>query len=100
MAWSKVSRHKRGYGTAHDKARKLLLATEPLCRSCAAKGLATVATIADHIKPLSKGGTGSMDNMQPMCGPCHDAKTLTESADARGTTYKPKQEIGLDGWPK
>lgn len=28
----------------------------------------------DHIRPSSKGGTNAMDNLQPMCAACNNAK--------------------------
>lgn len=99
MAWSKVSRHKRGYGTAHDKARKLLFAQEPLCRACASIGRVSLAHIADHIVNLASGGTGDMDNMQPLCIACHDDKTAREAAASQGRTYTPRRLIAEDGWP-
>ena len=99
MAWSKLSRHERGYGTAHDKARKQLLAQEPMCRECMAKGIVTVATIADHVISKAKGGAPGIENMQPLCKPCHDEKTAKESAEAQGKVYRPRQTTGVDGWP-
>ena len=71
----------RGYGCQHQKARKRLLAREPLCRICKANGRTTVATIADHIKNLASGGSQSEDNLQPLCDACHREKTLREAQD-------------------
>jgi HNH endonuclease len=34
----------------------------------------TVATTADHVVPLAKGGTDALWNLVPACGPCNQAK--------------------------
>lgn len=47
----------------------------------------------DHITPTSKGGTDVLHNLQAMCIPCHERKTLRESGVIE------KTPIGLDGWP-
>lgn len=99
LAWSKLSRHARGYGASWDRLRKVILAREPLCRTCTAQGRVTVATHVDHIKPKAKGGTDEERNLQPLCAPCHELKTAKESAEANGGTYRPRQAIGPDGWP-
>lgn len=93
MAWSTVSRHKRGYGTAWDKLRKLVLTTEPLCRSCLTKGVVTIANHVDHILPKAKGGTDHLANLQPLCAECHEAKTIRENGGQQ------RQGCGADGWP-
>lgn len=46
-------------------------------------GRLAVASIRDHIKPLAEGGTDDHDNIQALCIPCHDAKTVQESARGR-----------------
>jgi 5-methylcytosine-specific restriction protein A len=33
----------------------------------------------DHTKPLADGGTDTPDNVQPLCTPCHKAKTAREA---------------------
>jgi 5-methylcytosine-specific restriction endonuclease McrA len=33
------------------------------------------ATDVDHIIELAAGGTNTIDNVQPLCKPCHQAKT-------------------------
>ena len=64
-----------------------------LCVPCQLKGKITPATEVDHIQPIHKGGTDSLDNLQSICDECHKDKT----ADDKGYTRRP--EIGLDGWP-
>lgn len=69
------------YKTAHwQKLRLVILRGEPLCRLCKADGRTTAATVVDHIRPLSDGGTDAMANLQPLCKACHDRKTMRESA--------------------
>lgn len=84
-AWShgKQTTTQRGYGWQHQKARERLFKRDPLCRECSKHGIATVATVADHIINLAAGGTQSDDNLQPLCAPCHQAKTLREAQQAR-----------------
>lgn len=54
--------------------REHLLSKEPICRLC--KNAA--ATEVDHIEPLSKGGGNEIENLQPICRPCHIDKSLIE----------------------
>lgn len=102
MAWSKTSRHERGYGKEHFRMRAIVLREEPLCRMCKAKTppCYTPSTIADHITPKAEGGTDERDNYQGACADCHDAKTAEEAARAQGRNPPRKRiEIGVDGWP-
>lgn len=84
-AWdsTRKSRQARGYGRAHDLMREVVLREEPLCRLCKAQGRVTASVIADHIKPLSEGGTGDRENYQGCCAACHKAKTAREAERAR-----------------
>ena len=94
MAWPTGSRDKRGYGRQHVKLRAYLLATEPLCRMCKAKGRTTAATIADHIRPLAQGGAAhDLANLQPVCADCHLDKTNADNG------RRVKKRIAADGWP-
>ena len=77
---------KRLSGRANQARRMRLFAQEPFCRTCAKKGLATVATIADHVVPLAEGATEDaydLTNMEPLCADCHQVKTQQESARGR-----------------
>jgi len=101
MAWSKRSRHERGYGCEHEAMRKRVLAEEPLCRICLAAGRVTASTIADHIVNKAEGGSDERENYQGACKPCHDVKTTEEAARAQGhAAPKHKVRVGLDGWPE
>ena len=92
------SRHERGYGSAWDKLRLVILARDSyLCQPCLATGRPTPAKEVDHIIPKAEGGTDDPENLQGICTPCHDTKSKAERARANG--HKPKPTIGIDGWP-
>lgn len=48
------------------------------CLCCGRKRKLT----ADHVVPLSRGGRNSIDNIQPLCGPCNSRKN-TKTVDFR-----------------
>jgi 5-methylcytosine-specific restriction enzyme A len=58
--------------------RSFILAENPLCVLCKAKGKASASVEVDHIIPLHKGGADDPSNMQAVCVPCHRAKTFKE----------------------
>jgi 5-methylcytosine-specific restriction protein A len=84
---------KRIRGRRGVALRRRLLAEEPLCRACAARGRVAAAVELDHIVPLSKGGTNAAGNLQPLCGDCHAAKTAADLG------HQAKPQVGVDGWP-
>lgn len=73
----------RGYGNEWRKLRAQVLADEPLCRTHRLAGRSVVAVTVDHIRPKHLGGTDERSNLQPLCKPCHKAKTAAESAAQR-----------------
>lgn len=82
---SRGSRHERGYGTAWDKLRKVVLQRDRgLCQPCLQAGRVTVATHVDHVVPKSQGGTDDESNLRAICRPCHQAKTDQEKNQGRG----------------
>lgn len=101
MVWSRTSRHERGYGSTWDKLRVLVMRRDKsLCQPCLTNNRTELATEVDHITAKAKGGLDELDNLQAICTACHREKTAHETAEAQGRTYKPKPEIGHDGWPK
>jgi 5-methylcytosine-specific restriction enzyme A len=88
------NRHQRGYGAAHDRMRAHLLATVILCEECSRKGITRAGEIADHIRPLAKGGSGDRSNYQLLCRLC---AAMKDAAD-RGVTRKRRPTFGVDGW--
>ncbi len=70
----------RGYGSRWRKARAAYLARHPLCAQCARKGRIAGASVVDHVI-AHKGDRAlfwDIANWQPLCKPCHDAKTARE----------------------
>lgn len=66
-------------GRKWRKLRALQLEKFPLCNHCERDEVVTVATVADHIVPVKKGGDGySMDNLQSLCKKCHDRKSALD----------------------
>ncbi len=80
-----LSRHQRGYGTAWDKLRLVVLSRDSgLCQVCTPTGRVTLGGIVDHIRPKAEGGDDDLSNLQTICKPCHDRKTAFESARGGG----------------
>ena len=104
MVWSTESRQSRGYGTEWTKVREVVIKRDQgLCQPCMEQGRVTAFRAVDH--KVSKAKAERMGwtqeqiddpkNLQCICNPCHDEKSARET----GRTYRPKVQIGLDGWP-
>jgi 5-methylcytosine-specific restriction protein A len=79
------SRHERGYGTAWDKLRKVILARDAgICQHCLrTTGELHAGTEVDHIVPKFEGGTDDESNLQTICREAHRAKTAEEAKRSR-----------------
>lgn len=75
------SSRERGYTSRWEKARLTFLRSNPLCVECEKEGRLTPATVVDHIHD-HKGNQElfwDVNNWQPLCKRCHDAKTMREN---------------------
>lgn len=65
---------------AWKRLRAEVLAREPLCRMCAARGLVEPATDVDHIHDSRDDYTDDnrIDSLQPLCHECHSIKTARD----------------------
>ena len=66
----------RGYNSRWRRESKKFLELHPLCQECLKKGIATPATVVDHIVP-HRGDVKlfwDRSNWQALCESCHDKK--------------------------
>lgn len=92
MAWSRESRHKRGYGWQWVKLRNQIMRRDShLCQPCISKGRVTPATEVHHIQAKADGGTDDPANLVAICPSCHDAA----GREQRG--QRPRMEFRPDG---
>lgn len=75
----------RGYNSKWRRESKKFLGIHPLCVRCIEKGIATPATVVDHI--ITHRGDQELfwdrSNWQPLCKKCHDRKTMTEDEEVK-----------------
>lgn len=65
------------HSAAWKRIRAQVLAEEPLCGDCTARGLVTPATEVDHIKDSREDYTDDnrRENLRGLCKPCHSVRT-------------------------
>lgn len=65
--------HDRGYGAAHQRWRKAVLALSPWCEDCFREGRTVKAKDVHHIDgdPFNR----DIDNGMPLCRRCHNKRT-------------------------
>ncbi|WP_313075834.1 HNH endonuclease signature motif containing protein [Melaminivora sp.] len=104
MAWSKESRHARGYGAEWDKLREQILQRDGYlchCPECQGGKLrALPAHEVDHIKPKAwfrsgraKGNPDDPRNLRAVNRDCHKRLTAVQKG------HRPAVRIGVDGFP-
>lgn len=105
MAWSKESRHARGYGSAWTKLRETIIRRDfGLCQACKREGRLNPyrkgeGFAVDHIIPKAQGGTDDPANLETLCKQHHDSKTEREAAEAQGRTVKRRLAFDASGFP-
>jgi 5-methylcytosine-specific restriction protein A len=77
FVFSRVSPQKRGYDWTWTRLRLVVLADEPLCRFCFARGQLVPATDVDHIKSIAQRPDLRLvrSNLRPLCHSCHSTLT-------------------------
>jgi 5-methylcytosine-specific restriction protein A len=71
-----------------------------LCQPCQREGRLTEATEVDHIVCKAKGGQDRHDNLEAICTPCHERKTLRDSGvNVRESRAERRQRDG-DHWSR
>ena len=81
-------------GTAWRKLRAHVLAGEPLCRHCTAKGIGpVVATEVDHAD--NNPANNAPENLQPLCREHHSQKTARD----QGHTVNERMGCDASGMP-
>jgi len=74
----------RGYDFRWQRWRKMILAEDPLCYYCKARGLIVPATTVDHMTPKARGGGDDRDNLCGACFTCNSAKRDKTAAEFLG----------------
>ena len=67
---AKGSTTQRGYGVGHQRLARAAINQHPWCAVCGSTNDLT----ADHVVPLSKGGTNTLSNYQVLCLRCNTHK--------------------------
>jgi 5-methylcytosine-specific restriction protein A len=71
---NRPSARERGYDGAYRRARAHVLARQPWCGVCRHTGSPANPLTADHITPLSKGGTNDVSNLRTYCRSCNSRR--------------------------
>lgn len=77
---------KRGYDTVWKNLRNAFIEENPLCRHCEERGLMTLATEVDHIRPFQGINDPlrlNSENLQSLCHSCHVTKTYRDNTTGR-----------------
>jgi 5-methylcytosine-specific restriction protein A len=81
--WDRRPRAARGYGSAWDVLRLLILKRDAWICQAQYAGCTRVAREVDHIKSRARGGSDHAENLRAICSSCHKQKTLREGRNKR-----------------
>lgn len=93
------------YNTQRWKRVRLLhLQRSPFCLDCHASGLLVLASVVDHVQPISAGGPAfpGPDGLRSLCPSCHSQKTARgiEAGGAQTTRARqPRKGCDANGNP-
>ena len=90
---AKMNRRARNMNGAHtaDEWRLLCAQYGNVCLCCGSSAPLTV----DHVIPLARGGTNTIDNIQPLCHACNTRKS-TRTTDYRVGRQPLIEQLGLE----
>ena len=78
--------HARGTDTQWRKLREACFRVwGKTCMYCGDR-----ATEVDHIIEVARGGSNTIDNLQPLCKPCHMAKTVAFNTVRQSPSNSPR----------
>lgn len=92
--------HGRGGRPWRRKRQQVFERDQYTCQVCGRVGQPSELE-ADHIINVARGGTDDMENLQTICIPCHEPKTLAESQEAMyGTTSDGESYLRYQAMPE
>jgi 5-methylcytosine-specific restriction enzyme A len=89
----------RGYTKEHQRNAARVIAAHPYCADCHS----TEDLCADHIVPLSRGGTNELDNYEVRCRSCNTARRNVDrrqQAAQGGAGMASKEKARKDPTPR
>lgn len=88
------------YSTARWKRLRLAhLSRFPLCMDCRQRSMIEMATVVDHVVPISAGGPAypGHDGLRSLCVPCHSRKTARGVEAGAVRTTRERKGCDADG---
>lgn len=78
--WHKANDHRTLTGRPWRRLRLQILERDGYrCQPCKRRGYVTEATEVDHVIALAQGGTDELSNLQAICVPCHEVKSVRDA---------------------
>lgn len=97
MAWDRKRDVGRLTGRPWRRLREQVLQRDKYlcqCQECKERFVPLEANEVDHIIPLARGGTDSMDNLRAINADCHKRKTLIDSGKVKPSRLERRDRQG------